>query len=113
MYAERLRDLPIRLPMEADWARRIYHLYVIRSRRRDELQAHLAERQIGTLLHYPVPVHLQKAYEWLGYHAGEFPESERACGEVLSLPMYAEMPAEHVEEVARGITEFYARASKE
>ncbi|MCX5771467.1 MAG: DegT/DnrJ/EryC1/StrS family aminotransferase [Candidatus Hydrogenedentes bacterium] len=110
LYAERLKRLPIRLPFEADWARHIYHLYVIRSRRRDALQAHLDARGIGTLLHYPVPIHLQKAYAHLGYAPGDFPESERACSEVLSLPMYAEMPVEHIEAVARAIGEFHEPA---
>lgn len=110
LYAGRLKHLPIRLPFEAHWARHIYHLYVIRSRRRDALQAHLGARGIGALLHYPVPVHLQKAYAHLAYAAGDFPESERACAEVLSLPMYAEMPIEHVDAVARAIAEFHESA---
>jgi dTDP-4-amino-4,6-dideoxygalactose transaminase len=110
LYAERLEHLPIGLPFEAAWARHIYHLYVIRSRRRDALEAHLTARGIGTLLHYPVPVHLQKAYAHLGYAPGDFPESERACSEVLSLPMYAEMPVEHIDAVARALCEFHERA---
>lgn len=109
IYARLLKHLPIRLPFEAPWARHIYHLFVIRSRQRDALQAHLKECGIGTLLHYPVPIHMQRAYADLGYGKGAFPESEKACDEVLSLPMYAELPIEAVEQVAAAMTEFFER----
>jgi len=107
LYAEHLKHLPLRLPFEAPWARHIFHLYAIRARRRDALQAHLASCGITALLHYPVPVHLQKAFAGLGYGPGRFPESERACRQVLSLPMYAEMPLDHVRAVARAVAQFH------
>ena len=108
-YASRLATLPIRLPIQAEWAHHIYHLYVIRSKQRDALQAFLKERGIGTLLHYPVPIHLQPAYEDLGLAQGAFPMSEAACDEVLSLPMWAEITEESIDRVAAAITEFHER----
>ena len=75
-------------PYEPDWSRAVYHLYVIRAKNREELQKHLTEKKIGTGLHYPLPLHLQKAYEYLGYKEGDFPVSEKVASEILSLPMY-------------------------
>ena len=76
------------VPFEPEWARPVYHLYVIRVPDRDGLMRHLAEANIGAGIHYPVPLHLQKAYGWLGYQAGDFPVTEEAAREILSLPMF-------------------------
>jgi dTDP-4-amino-4,6-dideoxygalactose transaminase len=81
-------DSTIRLPHEPLWARAVYHLYVIRAQNRDQLRKHLAKASIGTGIHYPIPLHLQKAYQGLGYNPGDFPVAERATSEILSLPMY-------------------------
>jgi dTDP-4-amino-4,6-dideoxygalactose transaminase len=108
LYLQAMKHLPIRLPHEAPWAKHIYHLFVIRSKRRDALQAFLRQENITTLLHYPVPVHLQEAYADLGLWEGSFPETEKACAEVLSLPMYAEMPLDHVKRVAEAVGRFHA-----
>ncbi|NIA13898.1 MAG: erythromycin biosynthesis sensory transduction protein eryC1 [Nitrospiraceae bacterium] len=108
-YASLLAPLPIRLPLEAEWAHHIYHLYVIRSKQRDALQAFLKDRGIGTLLHYPVPIHLQAAYEDLELAEGAFPVSEAACNQVLSLPMWPELTEEGIERVAAAVTEFHER----
>jgi len=75
-------------PFEAPYARSVYHLYVVRTRRRDALQKHLAENQIGTGLHYPLPLHLQEAYRHRGYREGDYPVAEEIAKELLSLPMY-------------------------
>ena len=88
------------LPHQADYARHVYHLYVIRSGRRDDLQRHLAQEGIGSLIHYPVPVHLQEAYSDLGLARGALPETERAAEEILSLPLYPELPDEAIAQVA-------------
>lgn len=106
LYGEALKELPVRLPAEAQWARHCRHLYVIRSSRRDALQAHLGESGIGTLLHYPVPIHLQEAYAFLGKGRGAYPQAERACDEVISLPLYPWLPLEAVAEVAGAIAGF-------
>lgn len=107
-YREAVADVSeIRLPVEAPYARHAYHLFVIRAERRDALQAHLARHQIGTGLHYPVPLHLQAAYRQMGLGKGAFPVSERAAEAVLSLPMYPELTAAQVERVADAIRRFY------
>lgn len=95
-YNEGLAGLPLRLPQNATWATANHHLYVIRTERRDALLSHLQADGVGALLHYPIAVHLQPAYRDLGYAPSAFPVAERACGEVLSLPLYPEMPEEHV-----------------
>jgi len=73
-------------PFEPSWTKAVYHLYVIRTKKRDELQKYLTENGIGTGLHYPIPLHLQKAYTRLGYTEGDFPISEKVAPEILSLP---------------------------
>lgn len=93
-------------PRQAPYSRHVYHLYVVRSSRRDELQRHLAERGIGTLIHYPVPVHLQEAYRDLGLARGALPETERCAEEILSLPLYPELPEEQIAEVAEAVNSF-------
>ena len=85
----------------------MFHLYVIRTRKRDDLQAHLRSREIGTLIHYPVPIHLQQAYAKSGYEAGDFPETEQAANEILSLPMYPELHSSQQEYVVEAVTEFF------
>jgi dTDP-4-amino-4,6-dideoxygalactose transaminase len=81
----------VRKPEAMSWARHVYHVYAVRSARRDELQAKLLAQGVQTGIHYPIPVHLQPAYASLGYSVGDFPVSEAAANEVLSLPMFAEL----------------------
>jgi dTDP-4-amino-4,6-dideoxygalactose transaminase len=90
-------------PLEAPYARHVYHVYAVRTTERAALQRTLQSNGIGSGIHYPVPVHLQPAYADLGYRAGDFPESERAANEVLSLPMYPEMSHTTVEQVAAAV----------
>jgi len=90
-------------PGAAEGVEHVYHLYVVRSGARDELAARLKERGIATGLHYPVPIHLQEAYQYLGLKAGDFPEAERACREVLSLPMFPGMSEQEVEAVVAAV----------
>lgn len=91
---------------EAPYARCVYHLYVIRVARRDQLHAHLTRKGIGTGLHYPLPLHLQKAYEHLGHKRGDFPVAERLSGEVISLPFFPEITLEQQQAVAAAVGEF-------
>jgi len=86
-----------------------YHQYVIRAKDRDKLQAFLREKGVGTAVFYPLPLHLQKCFEPLGYKAGDFPVSEEAALEVLALPIYAELKPEEQEYIVAKIAEFYAR----
>jgi dTDP-4-amino-4,6-dideoxygalactose transaminase len=95
-------------PVEASWTKGVYHLYVIRIQERDALQACLAEAGIGSGIHYPIPLHLQKAYEHLGYKKGDFPVTERATAEIVSLPMFPGLTHKQQEEVANTVKEFAA-----
>jgi len=97
-------------PYEPEWSRAVYHLYVIRVQDREGLQKHLADVHIGTGIHYPVALHLQKAYENLGYSVGDFPAAEKAALEVLSLPMYPQMTQEVQEYVIGKIKHFFSKA---
>lgn len=107
-YGELLEGLPLRLPVEMPWARHVYHLYVVRTEDRDALQAHLQAHGIVVHAHYPRPVHFNEAYAHLGYCPGAFPVAERACREVLSLPLYPELPMDAVEAVARAVRDHFA-----
>ena len=95
-YDEQLADLPIITPYTPIWAEQIYHLYVIRTDNRDALQGHLKEAGIASGLHYPIPIHLQPAYQELGYQEGDFPITERYAKKILSLPIYPELDSEAV-----------------
>ncbi|HYR09536.1 MAG TPA: DegT/DnrJ/EryC1/StrS family aminotransferase, partial [Longimicrobium sp.] len=85
----------------------VYNQYTLRVRDRDGLRAHLQAAGIGCAVYYPVPLHLQPCFGYLGYSAGDFPESERAAAEVISIPVYPELEAEERERVARAIEAFY------
>jgi dTDP-4-amino-4,6-dideoxygalactose transaminase len=93
-------------PVEADYSRSVYHLYVVRTQSRNELQKQLSEAGIGTGIHYPIPIHLQTAYASRGWKRGEFPQTEAAAEEILSLPMYAGLTADQQRQVAEVISQF-------
>jgi dTDP-4-amino-4,6-dideoxygalactose transaminase len=106
-YHELLADSKeVLLPFEAPWTKGVYHLYVVRMADRDELQLALREAGIGTGIHYPIPLHLQKAYEQLGYEKGAFPVTERVAAEIVSLPMYPQLNVEQQNQVVDKIVEF-------
>ncbi|HEX2718946.1 MAG TPA: DegT/DnrJ/EryC1/StrS family aminotransferase [Gemmatimonadaceae bacterium] len=87
----------------------IYNQYTIRVPRRDELQAHLKAKGIGSAIYYPLPLHLQPCFAYLGYRKGQCPESERAAGEVLSLPVFPELTQSQLDEVATAVRGFFGR----
>ena len=89
-------------------AHHIFHQYVLRAERRDELQKFLSDRKIGTEVYYPVPIHLQPCFEYLGYREGDLPESERAAKEVLALPIFPELTEDEQKWVVESIAEFYS-----
>lgn len=94
------------VPYEPDWAKSVYHLYVTRVPERASVIQQLAEANIGTGIHYPVPLHLQKAYEYLGHKAGDFPVSEMVAPEILSLPMFPQLTAEQQVHVVKTLPDF-------
>ncbi len=104
MYNKLLAGTDLVLPLEPPGYQHVYHLYVVRSKHRDALQAYLKEHGVGTAIHYPNPVHLQPYYAEGRDRHGEFPVAEKVCTEILSLPMYPELTAEEVEVVASEIT---------
>jgi dTDP-4-amino-4,6-dideoxygalactose transaminase len=89
LFAESKDSLVI--PVEASWTKGVYHLYVVRVSDREALQTALSEAGVGTGIHYPIPLHLQKAYEHLGYKKGAFPVTERVASEIVSLPMFPQL----------------------
>ncbi len=110
VYDELLQDVDeVVRPLEAECAKHVYHLYVIKTHRRDELQEWLTSKGIGTGLHYPVPLHLQEAYQYLGCREGDFPEAEQCAKQILSLPMFPELTGEEIEKVVSEIKTFFAR----
>lgn len=101
-YNDLLKDIVI-VPREVEYSKHVYHLYVIRTEYRDRMQKFLNENGISTGIHYPLPLHLQPAYEGLGHKEGDFPITEKVCKEVLSLPMFPELTANQIEYVSKSI----------
>jgi len=95
-------------PCCPDWTRAIFHLYVVRVEDREGLQKHLGDLNIGTGIHYPVPLHLQKAYRGLGYKEGDFPATEKVAAEIVSLPMFPHITENQQNKVVEGIRGFLA-----
>ena len=100
-------------PFEPSWSRAVYHLYVVRTADRDGLMSHLKEAGIGTAIHYPVPLHMQKAYAGLNYSPADLPVSMRVAGEIVSLPMFPQLTAAQQARVAEEILAFTSRKGAE
>jgi dTDP-4-amino-4,6-dideoxygalactose transaminase len=107
MYKRLLEGTEVTCPVEKEQARHVYHLFVIRTKRRNAFQVFLKEKGIETLIHYPVPIHRQKAYKELGYRRGALPITERYAQEILSLPFYPELATEEMREVQEQIKKFF------
>jgi len=105
-YNELLAGSGLMLPAVPEWAEPAWHLYTVRTPLRDALQRHLADRGIGTMIHYPIPPHLQTAYADLGFAPGAFPVTEAIHKEILSLPMGPHLDGQQVAEVCSAIREF-------
>ena len=99
-------DSAVTPPYEPSWSKAVYHLYVVRTEDREGLMNHLKNTGIGTGIHYPIPLHLQKAYESLNYRKGDFPVAERSAAEIVSLPMFPQLTKEQQSRVAEEITKF-------
>jgi dTDP-4-amino-4,6-dideoxygalactose transaminase len=109
-YDAALADVAeVRTPVVRPENESIFNQYTIRVSRRDELQAHLKARGVGTSIYYPLPLHLQPCFAYLGYREGQCPESERASREVLSLPIYPELTEAQLDEVVAGVRGFFGR----
>ncbi len=106
LYNELLKEADVVCPVEKEYARHVYHLYVIRSRRRDRLQAFLSSNGIETLIHYPTLIHLQEAYKHLGMKQGMFPVAEKVASEILSLPIFPQLKEEELERIANLMKNF-------
>ncbi len=107
-YNQLFSQLPgVMPPLVAEGCEHVYHQYTIRIERRDALHKFLSERKIGSTVYYPYPLHLQPLYSTLGHKAGDFPHSERAAQEVLSLPMYPELRKEQIARVVETLAEFF------
>ena len=103
IYKRKVEGSGVICPIEKEWARHVYHLFVIRSKKRNGLQAFLKGKGIDTLIHYPIPIHLQKAFVELGYKRGSLPVTEQYSREILSLPFFPEMTEREMEEVTKQI----------
>jgi dTDP-4-amino-4,6-dideoxygalactose transaminase len=86
-----------------------YHQYVIRAKKRDALQKFLKKEGIPTAIYYPLPLHQQKCFAYLGYKEGDFPETEKACKEVLAVPVYPELATQHQDFIVSSISRFYKK----
>lgn len=108
-YSEALHGVgDVILPVLADGATSVYHIYLIRTQQRDQLQSYLKEQGIGTLIHYPIPPHMQKAYQELGFKKGDFPIAEEIADTCLSLPMYPGLSEDQVRYICTRIQQFFA-----
>ena len=109
LYTEILAESGVVTPVAPPDSVHVYHLYVVRASRREELRAYLWERGIGTGVHYPIPIHLQPFYSDGGFCRGQFPVTEELCDEVISLPMFPEITTEQVEYVVANVAEFLVK----
>ena len=101
----------VKVPHEPTWSHAVHHLYVVRTDDREGLMAFLNYQGIGSGVHYPIPLHLQKAYQHLGYREGDFPICERAAREIVSLPMFPQLRPDQQQRVVRTVAEFLASKS--
>ena len=99
---------PVQTPYEPSWSRAVYHLYVVRTDDREGLMAFLKDAGVGTGIHYPIPLHLQKAYTQLNYQRGDFPDAEKAAAEIVSLPMFPTLTSQQCSQVVDAIQHFVA-----
>ncbi len=108
LYNKLLRDDPsVITPLEMSYAKHVYHLYVIRVPDREKLQQYLNENGISSGFHYKYPLHLQKAYQYLGHMQGDFPVTEKVMNEIISLPMYPELTEDQIEYVVHHVKKFH------
>jgi dTDP-4-amino-4,6-dideoxygalactose transaminase len=109
-YRELLREIAgIKLPLVKNGNKEVNYVFCIQAEKRDELEAYLKEKEIGTSIYYPVPLHLQKCFEYLGYKKGDFPVAEKLCSSVLALPMFPELTENEINYICDVVREFYKK----
>ncbi len=109
LYNELLKDtLQISIPFEEKHSKHVYYMYEVKAQKRDDLMAFLKEKNIASGIHYPLPLHLQKSLEFLGYKEGDFPIVEKVAKNILSLPMYPELTEQQIREIVNQIKTFYS-----
>ncbi len=108
VYKDELDQLPLEIVSEEESSESVYHLFVVKIKRRDELKEYLNQKSIVTGIHYPIAIHQTKSFKSLGYNEGDFPISEMACNQILSLPMYPELSADDVCRVSEHIKQFFS-----
>lgn len=96
LYSNLLRNSKVGVPIEKPWAKHVFHLYVVKSSERDKLKNYLQSKEVETLIHFPIPIHLQDSYKCLGYKIHDFPICENLCKEILSLPLYPELTEDKI-----------------
>jgi len=106
-------DCGVNPPYEPSWSKAVYHLYVVRTEKREGLMNHLKNAGIGTGIHYPIPLHLQKAYAALNYRGGDFPAAEKISAEIVSLPMFPQLTSEQQRTVVAEIASWVAPTARE
>lgn len=107
LYRQGLKGLPVYVPADTADEHAVYHTFIIRTDRRDALMQYLASQDIDTKIHYPLPIHLQKAAEYLGYRKGDFPVTEKQCETILSLPVFPQLTDEQIRYVIHHIQSFF------
>jgi dTDP-4-amino-4,6-dideoxygalactose transaminase len=107
LYRKYLEGTEVKTPEEMPYAKHVYHIFCVRVKEREKLIDFLKGKDIYTNIHYPIPIHLQKAYEFLGHKKGDFPVTEGSMDQILSLPMFAELTEEHIKYTTDCIKEFY------
>jgi len=106
IYFDKLQNIGLMLPYVPEWANSVWHLFVVRSKKRDELRKYLTSKGIETAIHYPIPIHLQEAYEDFGYRKGDFPITEKIANEILSLPLWVGLEKEIMGKIIKSIKYF-------
>jgi dTDP-4-amino-4,6-dideoxygalactose transaminase len=107
LYRELWAGSPVRFPAEAAYAKHVYHIYAVMAHDPGALHKALADKGVSSAFHYPIPVHLQVCFAHLGYKLGDFPHTEKAAAEELSLPMFAELTDDQIREIVATTKEAY------
>lgn len=112
-YTELLQEVKgVIIPFEADYAYHVYHIYAVRVKNRDRIVEQLKKKGVGVLIHYPIPIHLQKVYSTLGYKKGDFPIAEKIAAEIISLPMYPHLKETHIKFIAKTIKDIFKKLNE-